>query len=420
VACLLASRVPREQIPMKKTLYLYIWKEILPIFFIGLMTFTIILLMDKIFKLIELIINKGGNVTNILMLLFYISPSFLAFTIPTSVLVGILLTLGRLSGDSEVTAFKASGISLYQLYRPIAIFSVSAYLVTTFLVFYGLPWGNRGFISTLTLIAQSKPDVDVKERVFNDSFKGLVLYVDKVPVQGKKMEGILIYDERNNENVSTSFAQEGSQNINTIFAQEGFLISDPQSKGMVLRLLKGNIHRFEPKTNAYQRIGFDTYDLKIELGKSIANIQKNLQEHEMSTNEIKEKIKTMKANGEDTTSQEVELHKRYAVPFACIVFGLLGVPLGIQPRRSGKSYGFVFSILILLAYYVSLIAFEMLAVRGAVPAFWAGWSPTFMFGGLGIYLLIKAANESPFKPAVWVIEGLDLLQKKWRNLSNHV
>ena len=392
---------------MKKTLYLYIWKEILPIFFIGLMTFTIILLMDKIFKLIELIINRGGNVTNILMLLLFIAPSFLTFTIPMAVLLGILLTLGRLSGDSEVTAFKASGISLYQLYFPIAIFSISAYLITSFLVFYGLPWGNRGFISMLTLIAQSKPDIEVKERVFNDSFKGLVVYVDKVPVQGKKMEGILIYDERDKETV------------NTIFAQEGFLISNPQSQEVVLKLLNGNIHRFEPRANTYQKIQFDDYDLKIEFSKTIVDIERKLKEHEMSINEIKEKIKKMKAQGEDTTPQEVELHKRRAIPFACIVFGLIGVPLGIQSRRSGRSFGFVFTILILLAYYVSVIAFEMLAVRRAVPAFWAGWSPTFMFGGLGIYLLIKAANESPFKPAVWVIEGLDLLQKKWRKLSNN-
>jgi len=393
---------------MKKTLYLYIWKEILPIFFIGLMTFTIILLMDKIFKLIELIINKGGNVTNILMLLLFISPSFLTFTIPVAVLLGILLTLGRLSGDSEVIAFKASGISLYQLYIPIAIFSISAYLITSFLVFYGLPWGNRGFISMLTLIAQSKPDIEVKERVFNDSFKGLVVYVDKVPVQGKKMEGILIYDERDKETV------------NTIFAQEGFLISNPQSQEVVLKLLNGNIHRFEPRANAYQKIQFDDYDLKIEFSKTIVDIERKLKEHEMSIDELKEKIKKMKAQGEDTTNQEVELHKRRAIPFTCIVFGLIGVPLGIQPRRSGRSYGFVFTILILLAYYVSMIAFEMLAVRRAVPALLAGWSPTFMFGGLGIYLLIKAANESPFKPAVLMIEGLDLLRKKWRNLFEHV
>jgi lipopolysaccharide export system permease protein len=399
--------VRHDEILMKKTTYFYIWKEILPIFLIGLMTFTIILLMDKIFKLIELII-RGGNIANIFMLLIFIAPSFLTLTIPTAVLLGILLTLGRLSGDSEIIAFKASGISLYQLFVPIFLFSISAFLITNFLVFYGLPWGNRGFISTLYVIAQSKPDIEIKERVFNDRFKGIVVYVDKIPIQGKKMEGILIYDEREKENV------------NTIFAQEAFFINNPSSQEVALKLLNGNIHRFEPLTKKYQKIRFDAYDLKIEIGKTIAAIEKNLKEHEMSVAEIKRKIEESKKKGEDTTDLEVSLHRLYAIPFACIIFGLIGVPLGIQPRRSGRSYGFVFSILIILAYYVSLIAFEMFALRKIVSAFLAGWFPTMMFGSLGIYLLIKAANESPFKPAVWVIEGLDFLQNKWRKLFNHV
>jgi len=391
---------------MKKTTYFYIWKEILPIFFIGLMTFTIILLMDKIFKLIELII-WGGNITSIFMLLIFIAPSFLTFTIPTAVLLGILLTLGRLSGDSEIIAFKASGISLYQLFIPILLFSIGAFLLTSFLIFYGLPWGNRGFTSVLSVIAQSKPDIEIKERIFT-SFKDLVVYVDKIPIQGKKMEGILIYDERD------------KGNANTIFAQEGFFISHPTYQELSLKLLNGNIHRFESRTKAYQRIKFDAYDLKIEIGVTLAAFQKKLQEYEMSIDGIKKKIGEKKKEGEDTTEQEVALHRLYAIPFACIVFGLIGVPLGIQPRRSGRSYGFVFGILIILAYYISLIAFGMLAVRKIFPAFLAGWLPTIMFGCLGIYLLIKAAKESPFKPAVWVIEGLDLFQKKWRKRFDHV
>jgi len=391
---------------MKKTTYFYILKEILPIFLIGLMTFTIILLMDKIFRLIELII-RGGSITSIFMLLMFIAPSFLTFTIPTAVLLGVLLSLGRLSGDSEIIAFKASGISLYQLFIPILLFSFSAFLLSIFLVFYGLPWGNRGFVSVVDVIAQSRPDVEIKERVFNDSFKGIVVYVDKVPVQGKKMEGILIYDER----------EKG--NVNTIFAQEGFLISHASSQEVEIKLLNGNIHRFEPRTKSYQKIRFDAYDLKIEIGKTIASIRKKLQEHEMSIDQIKRGIEELRKKGEDTADLEVSLHRLYALPFACIVFALIGVPLGIQPRRSAKSYGFVFSILIILAYYVSLIAFGMLAVRKMIPSFLAGWLPTMMFGSLGIYLLIKAANESPFKPAVWVIEGLDLLQKKWRKGSGH-
>ena len=389
---------------MKKTTYFYVLKETLPIFFIGLLTFTVILLMDKILKLIELIVNRGVSFSKISMLLLFISPSFLIFTIPMAVLLGTLLSFGRLSGDSEITAFKASGVSLYQLFLPISILSVIAYLFTSFLVFYGLPWGNRGFMATIYLIAQSKADIEIKERVFNDVFDGLVVYVDKVPIQGKRIEGVLIYDERDKEKV------------NTIFAKEGFLNSDPKSHEVVLRLLNGDIHRFETKTKVYQRMKFDTYDLKLELGKTFAALGKKLKEHEMSIDEIKEKIKKMKIKGEDTTGQEVELHKRYAIPFACIVFGLIGVPLGIQPRRSARSYGFILGIFILMTYYISLTASEILAIKKTIPAFLAGWAPNFLFCGLGVYLLVKTAKESPFKPLAWLTEGLDFIQRKWKGL----
>ena len=389
---------------MKKTTYFYVLKETLPIFFIGLLTFTVILLMDKILKLIELIVNRGVSFSKISMLLLFISPSFLIFTIPMAVLLGTLLSFGRLSGDSEITAFKASGVSLYQLFLPISILSVIAYLFTSFLVFYGLPWGNRGFMATIYLIAQSKADIEIKERVFNDVFDGLVVYVDKVPIQGKRIEGVLIYDERDKEKV------------NTIFAKEGFLNSDPKSHEVVLRLLNGDIHRFETKTKVYQRMKFDTYDLKLELGKTFAAMGKKLKEHEMSIDEIKEKIKKMKIKGEDTTGQEVELHKRYAIPFACIVFGLIGVPLGILPRRSARSYGFILGIFILMTYYMSLTASEILAMKKTIPAFLAGWAPNFLFCGLGVYLLVKTAKESPFKPLAWLTEGLDFIQRKWKGL----
>jgi len=393
---------------MKKTTHLYIFKETLPIFFIGLAVFTLILLMDKILKLIELLVNRGANLSNILMLFVFICPSFLVLTIPIAVLLATLLTFGRLSADSEITAFKASGMSLYQLFLPVVALSALASLLTGFLVFYGLPWGNRGFRATLYLIAQSKANVEIKERVFDDVFDGLVVYVDKVPVQGKRMEGILIYDDRD------------KAKLNTIFAGEGFLLTNPKSQEIVLRLRNGDIHRFEPQANVFQKARFDTYDLKLELSKALAAIGKKLKEHEMSIDEIKEKIEKMKLKEEDTTSQRVELHKRYAIPFACIVFALIGVPLGTQPRRSGRSHGFFFSILILLTYYVFLMGFEILAVRKTVPPFFAGWAPNLLLGSFGTYLLIKTANESPFKPAVWLVDTLDLLQKKWKGLLDDV
>jgi lipopolysaccharide export system permease protein len=131
-------------------------------------------------------------------------------------------------------------------------------------------------------------------------------------------------------------------------------------------------------------------------------------------------MEEIKRIGGDTTSYEVEIHKRYAIPFTCIVFALIGVPLGIQPHRSGRSYGFILSILILLAYYVSLTASEILAVRKIMPAFSAGWIPNFLFGGLGIYLLVKTASESPFKPIIWLTEALDFIRRKWKRMVEDV
>lgn len=376
-------------------------KEILPIFLIGLMTFTIILLMDKIFKIIELIITRGVKISHILMLLLYISPSFLIFTIPMALLLGTLLAFGRLSQDNEITALKASGISLYQLYIPVLLFSLGTYLLTSFLVFYGLPWGNRGFKSTLFLIAQSKADVEIKERVFSDEFDGFVIYVDKVPIQGKKMEGIMIYDERSKDKT------------NTIFAREGYLYNDPKSQEVILNLHHGEIHRFEPLNNIYQKMYFQSYDLRLELSSTFAKLGKKLKEHEMSIEEIKEKIEKRRLVGEDITPQEVELHKRYSIPFSCLIFGLIGVPLGIQPRRSGRSYGLILSILIILIYYIALTASEILAMEKEIPPSWAGWAPNLLFGIFGIYLLIISAKESPFKPILWLAEGIHFLQEKW-------
>jgi lipopolysaccharide export system permease protein len=408
VANSMVFRTSHIEISVKKTTDLYILKEILPIFFIGLMIFTVILLMDKILKLIELIVTRGVNISQIVMLLLFISPSFLVFTIPMAVLLAILLAFGRLSSDSEITAFKASGMSLYQLFLPVSIFSICAYLLTTFLVFYGLPWGNRGFKATLYMIAQSKADIEIKERVFNDTFDGLVVYVDKVPIQGKRMEGILIHDERD------------QGKLITIFARGGFLASDPKSQEVILRLLDGDVHRIDHQANTYQKIKFDTYDLKLEIGKTFMRMDKKLKDKEMSIDDIKEKIVEMKKRGGDTTPLKVELHRRYAFPFACIVFGLIGVPLGIQPRRSGRSYGFIFSILVILAYYISLTASEIFAIRRALPAFLAGWAPNLLFGGLGIYLLIKAAKESPFKPSIWLAKAIDVTQQKWKGLFGNV
>lgn len=399
---------PLEYSKMKKTLSLYLLKESLPIFFISLLVFTTILLMDKILKLIELIVTKDATLSQILMLLIFISPSFLIFTIPISFLCGILLAFSRLSADGEITAFKASGISLYQLFYPVFSLSIIFTLITSLMVLYGLPWGNRGFKAMLYIIAQSKADVEIKERIFNDTFDGLIVYVDKIPIDNKKMEGILISDERKKDKVTT------------IFAEEGFLIPNPKTQEIIFRLNNGDIHIYDQKTNIYQKIKFNSYDIKLELAKAFSYIEKKLKDRELSIDEIRSKIIELKKRGENVRTLEIEFQKRYAFPFACIIFGLIAVPLGIQPHRSGRSYGFVFTILIVLVYYFSLSAFENFGPNLGLQPVLIAWGPNMLFGGIGIYLLIISSKERTIKGLSILVGLIEKIQRQWNRLFKNV
>jgi lipopolysaccharide export system permease protein len=117
---------------MKRTLYRYLIKELLPSFLLGLMGFTFILLTGRILQLTELFVNKGVPLGYILRLLYFLLPSFLVLTIPMATLLSVLLAFNRLSSDNEITALKASGVSLYQMIPPVLVFAFATYAATTF------------------------------------------------------------------------------------------------------------------------------------------------------------------------------------------------------------------------------------------------------------------------------------------------
>ncbi|MCK5551787.1 MAG: LptF/LptG family permease, partial [Deltaproteobacteria bacterium] len=123
---------------------------------------------------------------------------------------------------------------------------------------------------------------------------------------------------------------------------------------------------------------------------------------------------------QDYTKQLLEIHKRFSIPFACIAFGLMGISLGVQHRRSGKSYGFILGILVVLGYYVLLTSAETLAYNGTIPPLIASWTPNFVLIAIGIYLLVKTANESPIQILQWLGEIMDSITLKIKKLSKTI
>ncbi|WP_224983452.1 LPS export ABC transporter permease LptF [Geomonas agri] len=363
---------------MKRTLYRYIFNEIPPPFLVGMVTFTFVLLMGRFLKLAEMVVEKGVPFGDVVRMVSYLLPSFWLFTIPMALLLSILLAFGRLSGDSEVTAMKSCGISLYGLFPPPLLFSALATLACLWVTVYAVPWGNSSFKKLMLDIAQSSAGVSIKEKVFNNAFPDMVIYADTLTPKGESMTGVIVHDERDPKTPTT------------IFAASGTLFSDPRSHSMEFQLKNGSIHRNEAGAG-YRMVQFQEYILRVALADSTPKGPKKASE--MTIDELLHAPAGTPSN--DLLARRLELHSRLALPFSCIVFAFVGVPLGIQNRRSGKASGFSLSIAVILCYYIVLSGFDTLGEKAILPPVLAGWGPNLLFLLGGGYLFMKTAAEEP-------------------------
>ena len=364
---------------MKKTLYAYIFKEIPPPFLVGMATFTFVLLMGRFLKLAEMVVEKGVPLSDVIWMVVYLLPSFWLYTIPMALLLAILLAFGRLSGDSEITAMKSCGISLYGMLPPPLLFSLLGCIGCLGVTVYAVPWGNTSFKKLLIDVAQASAGVVVKEKVFNDAFPGMVIYAESFNQKGQTMAGVIIHDERDPHEPAT------------IFARSGALLSDLRAHSIEFHLKDGSIHRLAEGTG-YRMVDFQEYNLRVALAKPGGNLEKN--EREMTLSELSHPP-AGRYDAKNRLSMLLEFHSRVALPFSCFVFTLLAMPLGIQNKRSGKAAGFSLSIGILLLYYIALSAFKTLGERSILAPWLACWSPNLLFLALALYLFYKTAAEEP-------------------------
>jgi lipopolysaccharide export system permease protein len=305
-------------------------------------------------------------------------PSFCVVTIPTSFLLAVLLAFGRLSADSEITALKASRISLYGLLPPVMTFACITFAVSMFVTVYALPWGNSSFKIFLYDVIKARITLNIKEKVFNDNFPGMVLYVDEYDQKRHSISDIVIYDDRKPEEPST------------IFAKTGAIATDAVKKEIRLSLRDGSIHRDSGKSN-YHLIEFASYDLSINLSQASPGVKTD--EQDMSFSELRQNINNPATDNKNRTDQLLEFHKRLSLPFACFVFVLIGIPLGMQNQRSGKAAGFSTSISVIIFNYILFSVGKTLGQKGLIHPAAAMWIPNLTLLGIGIYLFKKTADE---------------------------
>ncbi len=362
----------------------YILKELFRFFILGLGVLTSILFLDKVLYMTEMIINRGIGISVILMLMIYLSPAFLVITIPMAVLVASLITFSRLSADNEIIAIRAHGISFYRLLFPVTILSLLAYIATNFLMIYALPHGTRSFRGLVFKSFSSNANYEIKERVFNNDFEGLVIYINEKPVLNPYMKGIFIADSKTMDRPQT------------ISASEGRIITDKESMKVTLHLKDGTIHTMDEDREGYQLLTFNTYDLSLDIPNTASPTGKLLVLKgikEMPIKEIKERINQLKREKKSYSSELVELYKKFSIPVNCFILGIIGAPLGVKSRRAGKYGSFAISLAIILFYYICMISGESLGKAGKIPPLLATWTPNVIVGIVGMFLVYKTSKE---------------------------
>jgi lipopolysaccharide export system permease protein len=357
----------------------YVAREVLAPFGLGVLLLTFALVTARLLKLTEMVVNHGVTLGVVASLIAFIMPAFLELTFPMAVLLGVLMGFGRMSGDRELIAARACGISLYRLAMPVIGVALAVYALSSWLAFSVRPWANRHIEERLFDVTQTTSGAGLKEKVFNRDFPGLVVYVDTVsPVDGT-LHGVMISDARNP-------AQQ-----NTIIARRGIMIPDEASKSITLRLFDGSLFGVEAGRNSSHVTSFRTYDLSVHPEEGLGMGRQS--PDEMTYSQLRQTIGAARSAGQPDYEAETELASKYTVPFTTLLFALIGVPLGLKPARGGQSERFGLAIALFFLYYSLMRAGEALAERAKLDAFVAMSIPDLIFAVLALWLFLRSATD---------------------------
>ena len=371
----------------------YILKEVSSHAVLGVALFTFIIFMRDLGRLMELIVRNSAPVPSVAEIFLYTLPTTFTITLPMGVLVGILVGLSRLAADSEVTAMRASGMGAGMFVRAIAIFALGAWMLGMFNSIYLAPKSAAALDSLQDRLKSSQASFEIQPRVFYEEFKNIVLYVqDAIPTAGQSLwRGIFLADTSDPSSPKITLAERGA------------LLTDSPDN-LRLHLEDGTQQETIPKArDQYSITTFESTEIPIAL--PTANDRSSyelLPVAELSLggllrNAARERQAAVSMMISDPGSYgyalmkaryyEIEFHRRFALPAACLVLALVGIPLGLSARKGGKSTGFVVTILLVFVYYAFSLVGVSLARQGKLSPWFGVWAGNIVFFVCGLLLL---------------------------------
>ncbi|UCB44314.1 MAG: LptF/LptG family permease [Spirochaetota bacterium] len=339
--------------------------------------FSMLLLMERVMSFVSLVTNGYATIVDFLLLIFYSVPPTLAITMPMSTLMGALISVGRLSNDSEITAIRAGGLKLNSVFLALYMTGIGIGILSFYLTDYFVPKGNIKFRSLYQNLTIARPDVQIDVHSINRVTGEILLLVDDVDEKTGDLKNVTIFENREGEYTRTITALKG-----------WFLASDASKTYITLRLKEGTIVDPKDKTGEkFDSTVFATLDMNIFLStRELKNIVKT--PRDMSLKELSESMSKEQKGTVTFNTYMVEYHKKIAIPFACVLFVFLGTPFVITRGRSGKGLGLGVGVLIIFLYYIFLLFLERVGREGMIPPAFAIWLPNILFFIAGIYNLI--------------------------------
>lgn len=358
-----------------------IFREIASSAFLGALMFIFVLFLQKAGQLFTILVSSTTSPETVGYLFLLLLPATMPLTLPLGVLVGTLIGLSRMSSDGEITALRAAGVPARRVTLPVTAFALVAMSFTAYCSLKLTPWCQAEMIRVINQMGAAQLTAEIQPRVFDESFPNKIIYVGDVltgqPVHWRNlfMADLTPASERKNNN-----GQERGDGPVLTIASEALVVPDKAGNRLQLSLRNGSTYEAAKDPQEYYKVSFPTGEQALEA---------------RERGEVKAKnytaTPTMELMGEIGKSLEarIEFHQRLALPLACVLLALTGIPLGVSSRKGGRSAAFVITVVFAFFYFTMLVSLISLAREGKMPAEVAVWLPDALFAVAALVLLVR-------------------------------
>jgi lipopolysaccharide export system permease protein len=364
------------------TYFRYILREFIPPFIFSLSLIIFLFVMNLVFQMLGRIAGKGLAFGTIIEFFFLNLAWMVAMAVPMAVLVGTLTAYARLSADGEITALKSSGAGQWRLMSPAIAVAV---VVAALLIIFNdrlLPPMNHRSRQLQSDIRRKKPTMVLEPGVFLSDIPGYVLIAREVNSQTSELYDVVAYQETDPEFATTITAKHGLLRYDESIESFEFLLRD----GEIDRASRRKATEFQ--TTTFARAIFRIPAPEMSLKRTETSWRG---ERELNVSQLLQRLNQVKSEPgnrrREIANLLVEVHKKFSIPVACLVFGVLGAVLGQWVKQSGLGVSAGYSIFFFLVYWVFLISGEDLADRGRLTPWLSMWAPNIVFMALGIALI---------------------------------